>query len=283
MKMIALLAGVLICSASAQELNRFQRIGLGEGLYHEPVFVPPPAPPNPEWEKLSPLIIGVPGLKSSRPWAEVIGAYFQPSLFIRVGETTQDLRPLLARSRGELSGTLDAAEWREVRGTVTQVLPEGLLLHEGDNTTATYLEGKFEKPPVDRQTVGPYFARRVGVYQYRTVLGGSNTVPHYALGEIDQAAFTNAVARLNAGLAAIRTREAEQQTARLASAEVKALEFQIQRAAAGSASAQYDLAVRYLEGKGVAQDKEKALELLRKSAAQGHGPARKKIEEIEGK
>lgn len=61
----------------------------------------------------------------------------------------------------------------------------------------------------------------------------------------------------------------------------KLLEWQHQRAAQGSATAQYDLGLRYLEGKGVAKDEVEALRLLRAAAAQGHTQASDKLKVLE--
>jgi TPR repeat protein len=59
----------------------------------------------------------------------------------------------------------------------------------------------------------------------------------------------------------------------------KTVEFQKKRAAEGSPTAQYDLGLRYLTGDGVEQNKELARQWLEASAAQGHAPAKRKLEE----
>jgi TPR repeat protein len=61
------------------------------------------------------------------------------------------------------------------------------------------------------------------------------------------------------------------------------LEFQQKRAAEGSASAQFDLAMRYLSGDGVEMNEATARSWLRKAAAGGNGQAAKKLKELEGK
>jgi TPR repeat protein len=58
--------------------------------------------------------------------------------------------------------------------------------------------------------------------------------------------------------------------------------FQKERAAAGKASFQYDLGVRYLEADGVEQDLEAARKWLSAAANQGHDQARQKLRQLEG-
>jgi TPR repeat protein len=66
----------------------------------------------------------------------------------------------------------------------------------------------------------------------------------------------------------------------LQASDKKALEFQKQRAQAGSASAQYDLGMRYLNGNGVEKNLDEAKQWFEKSAAQGNSMATKKLEEL---
>lgn len=63
--------------------------------------------------------------------------------------------------------------------------------------------------------------------------------------------------------------------------ERRRLEFEIQCAERGLPSFQFSLAGRYLQGNGVRQDPEKALELLRRAAAQNHDQARRVLEEYD--
>ncbi|MDA7916284.1 SEL1-like repeat protein [Verrucomicrobia bacterium] len=60
----------------------------------------------------------------------------------------------------------------------------------------------------------------------------------------------------------------------------KVVEHQIQRAADGSASAQYDLAMRHLTGDGVDFNIDKAMNLLRESAGQDYTKSTKKLEQL---
>ncbi len=62
----------------------------------------------------------------------------------------------------------------------------------------------------------------------------------------------------------------------------KTIESQKTRAEAGSASAQYDLGVRYLDGNGVEKNLELAKKWLELSAKQGNSQAAKKLENFPG-
>jgi len=55
---------------------------------------------------------------------------------------------------------------------------------------------------------------------------------------------------------------------------------QKKRAEEGSVISQYDLGVRYLEGDGVHQNKQKALHWLRRSAAGNYTPAKNKLAKL---
>jgi hypothetical protein len=63
----------------------------------------------------------------------------------------------------------------------------------------------------------------------------------------------------------------------------KVLEFQQKRAAEGSASAQFDLALRYLSGDGVERNEATARSWLLKAAAGGNSQATKKLQELDRK
>ena len=62
--------------------------------------------------------------------------------------------------------------------------------------------------------------------------------------------------------------------------EVKQFEFYKRRAEEGSDDAQFQLGLRYLEGKGTDPSEKLAREWLAKSAKQGHGQAKKKLDEL---
>lgn len=63
----------------------------------------------------------------------------------------------------------------------------------------------------------------------------------------------------------------------------KTLEFQMKRAEAGAAHAQYDLGVRYLKGDGVEKNLDTARKWLAAAARNGNNQAVKKLEEMNPK
>jgi hypothetical protein len=65
--------------------------------------------------------------------------------------------------------------------------------------------------------------------------------------------------------------------AQRAQTEATVIAWQIKQAAAGYASAQYDLGVRYLTGNGVEKDLDKAISLLESAAKQNHSLAQKRL------
>ncbi len=82
-------------------------------------------------------------------------------------------------------------------------------------------------------------------------------------------------------------RATEEQAARVAQEQVKKEDvqkrlfaFRLKRANDGAAEAQYDLALQYLTGQGVARDITAAKDWLQKAAAQGHKKAQKQLESL---
>jgi TPR repeat protein len=65
--------------------------------------------------------------------------------------------------------------------------------------------------------------------------------------------------------------------AQKAETDAKVIAWQIKQSAAGFASAQYDLGVRYLTGTGVEKDLDKAISLLESAAKQNHSLAQKRL------
>jgi len=63
--------------------------------------------------------------------------------------------------------------------------------------------------------------------------------------------------------------------------ERKVLEFQKQQAEKGSGYAQYEMGLRYLEGRGVEQDTAKGREWLEKAAQNGNSDAQRKLKALE--
>jgi len=82
--------------------------------------------------------------------------------------------------------------------------------------------------------------------------------------------------------AVVPTQPADPQKAKAEkeAAAKRVVEFQKKRAEAGSATAQYDLAMRYLNGDGVEKDLALAKKWLEAAAKNGHTLAPKKLEEL---
>ncbi len=84
-----------------------------------------------------------------------------------------------------------------------------------------------------------------------------------------------AVARPPAPVDPVKAQAAKEEATR------KTIEFQKKRAAEGSATAQYDLGMRYLKGDGVEKDEAKGRELLETSAKNENSQAIKKLKELD--
>lgn len=237
---------------------------------------------NAEVEKLSSLIIGVPGLRDPRPTELVMKHYMKVGFFRKVEGVTYDLRSFEASRRpnsfvGRRPPQLD--DWGTVSGKVISVTSEGVLLLKLNNSVI-FVTGALPGEPVDGRYFWDIYAKHTGAYQYTSVAGALKTVPLYDCGTEDYDAFQKAFDILTKGAIAFKEAEHKALTEKLSAADVKALEFQVKRAQEGSASAQYDLGIRYLDGKGVERNEDKALEWLKKSAAQDNIPAKQKLKEL---
>lgn len=241
----------------------------------------------------SDLLIGRSGLETKRKWKELESYYISP-IYFRIHEgQAYDLRPVVALYRGELKTSSPELtslflKWKQVRGKVISTIDGGVIVYDRfDQTAFLEMPSSLSEVYVDGKNVNAV-AAKVGIYQYTSVTGALRTVDRYAYGQLDHAAYDAAVEKVDRAVAKReqRIKEAHAEAAaqkqnRLNEADRKALEFQIKRAESGSASAQYDLALRYLEGKGVEVDTAKARLWLQKSAAQDYGPAKKKLLELE--
>ena len=77
---------------------------------------------------------------------------------------------------------------------------------------------------------------------------------------------------------AIKKEELARELAQNDPTAVRLYLFRLKRANGGAAEAQYDLALQYLTGQGVARDVAAAKDWLQKAAAQGHKIAQKQLE-----
>ncbi len=214
--------------------------------------------------------------------------------FRKVDGIIYDIRPQVVyfEHRG---GSNLMPEWRPIVGEVIQILDDGLLVRAeelhgivGDERNV-FLRNY---PGQDSLTDGKYvvaLARRADRYQYTTVGGGRATVEAWDYGKIpsenELATFREQDAKKSRELATRRAEamarvQAERERKRV-EADIKVLEYQQKRAAEGSAQAQYDLALRYLIGAGVATNKLEAQRLLKLSADQDFAPAKQKLRELQ--
>lgn len=234
-------------------------------------------------ENLSSLLIGMPGLRESRRMDEVIHSYMQPAMFRTLNGESFDLRALAAQHQvGRFTGVLPVtlAGWEIISGDLIDISSEGALLQVSNRVI--YVTGKLSPKPNDgKKTYHNLFLKLNGTHQVYLANGGTMMIPRYDQGQPDEKAYTTAVERLIKEVNALREAEEKRATAKRIIVDERTLAFQKQQAEAGSGQAQYALAIRYLEGKGVERDEKLAVEWLKKSAALDFGPAKRKLEELE--
>jgi TPR repeat protein len=97
-----------------------------------------------------------------------------------------------------------------------------------------------------------------------------------AIRQMEQSQWSNHIAMTKAVLAAENARPKEDP----AKVDKRVVEFLQYRVDHGSADARYDLAQRYLAGKGVEKDDAKARQLLKEAADQGHADSVKLLKKL---
>lgn len=276
------LAGFFIpCEAATSDVESFSLVEIEDNPVEDDVF------------DLSDLLIGCAGLQTRQSWEDLKSFYVRPVYFRRYNGKSYDLRPAVAYNNRELAAssptlTALAKEWAYIRGEVISVTSEGVLVYTSKERSVFLVMPKSVRDLyVDGSSIKT-LGVKIGTYQYTSVDKAFRTVEKFTYGELDPLAFTiaaekvdRAVVKWGQRLEEYKAVVAEEKQLKLNEADRKALEFQIKRAESGSASAQYDLAVRYLEGKNVEPDEAKAKLWLQKSAAQDYGPAKKKLQELE--
>ena len=209
------------------------------------------------------------------------------------GNDIYDLRP--ARPMFE-SGEVHANGFHLLAGKVISVASDGLLVSldtkVGFRPQAVFL---YRAPFRDSVVDGEAFAaigRMMKPYTYTSASGARSTVESYDCGEAPEKKW---IEQLNARAKAEadKIELARQMTARdyeLAKKEAKArrdMEADAKvvsayrvRADSGDADAQYELALRYLSGKGVAKDYDAGTKLLEQASKQGHKKAAEKLKTL---
>jgi hypothetical protein len=214
---------------------------------------------------------------------EVIHTYMQPALFRTLNGESFDLRPLAAHNQaGKFIGIYPVAlnGWEVITGDLIDTSNEGALLQVSNRVI--YVTGKLPPKPNDgKKTYHNLFLKLNGTHQVYLANGGTMQVARYDQGEPDEKAYKAAIERLIKEVNALRETEEKRANTKRIIVDERTLAFQKQQAEAGSGQAQYALAIRYLEGKGVERDEKRAVEWLKKSAAQDFGPAKRKLEELE--
>jgi hypothetical protein len=180
------------------------------------------------------------------------------------------------------------ADWYRIQGKVLSVSTEGILVSAKDLGDEPLFLKNYprESALVDGSSIKT-LAMLVGRYSYSSAGGAAKTVRMFDYGKVDEAGWLQArrnaerkQAELAAKLEEARILQQRVKEQKLIEADKKALEFQKQQAARGNANAQYDLGLRYLEGRGLAKDTDEGTKLLRAAAKGGSTLAEKKLSEL---
>jgi len=116
-------------------------------------------------------------------------------------------------------------------------------------------------------------AKEVGVMDYKTVLGATKTIRVFDVGR--EVGAPEKRESLEAMLA--RTGREIRDRPALQKAESNRVAFAWQQATNGQASGEYDLGLRFLEGRGVEKDERQARIWLEKAAGKGHTYAKRAL------
>lgn len=119
------------------------------------------------------------------------------------------------------------------------------------------------------------FAKYVGDIEYTTVLGAKKTVRSFDYGKPVEGPPEPPVLPPMV----IKSKERLAQEAKV---EANRLKFTLSQATNGVASAQYELGLRYLEGRGVEKDELAARSWLEKAAGKGHTYAKRALANLPG-
>lgn len=241
-----------------------------------------------EWSE---VIIGAPGLKGGRSLQELMEDYVWANdfYFRKIDGKSYDLRLVGAYWNSETTNSSVNTSWQLIIGKCIAKTSDGLTIVKGSSTGAS-LAIAGNAIPYDEGDEIRTLGLLAGNYQYRDKQGNERTIAKLHYGEPDWEAYWAAKRKLEMVQHRIEQQiydsyddPKNRKRGKLSGSERKAIEFQITRAEAGSAMAQYDLGVRYLKGNGLPLDENKAQGFLLKSANQGHGPAKAKLKEIEAR
>lgn len=228
------------------------------------------------WRKLLAFILV---LSTTWSFGQPFGSYDR---LRKVDGKWVDLAPLwsfYANERNNVRVPSMDQPWRRIHCELLQVLDEGLLVSNMLNRGETLLVRNYPRWQTmqkgRRFTVDGY---RAGTHSYVTVLGDRSTVSVLDYGLLPTAEELQERQRASAIEQSRRVSQTKAQTGvKLVEAQMRIVEFQKKRAAEGSDTAQYELALRYLTGTGVDSDAQHGLRLLEAAAAQGHSKAQEQL------
>lgn len=224
-------------------------------------------------------------LRAEYRWGVFVEAFNTP--YRKIGDQVVDLTPLFAWHRSKTHYERPLRDWKFIAGYIASVPTNGVLvrvdasMREAPDLDMVWVRNyPLQRHCVDGDRIA-VLARETGRHQYRSAIGALMTVPLYDWGlrlTPEEEQIADSLRRVNVDkVLSTYDKAIEQRARQKAAADVKAVAHQQQRAAAGSAQAQYDLAVRYLTGAGVDQNIEEARRFLNLSAAQDFGLARQKL------
>lgn len=182
---------------------------------------------------------------------------------------------------GQTCNVFKADDWYLVTGRVIQC-KDGTVLVSGNVTRRTssgdevgwqeitYMVknlpwGLIDDDKVPSQT----YALHVGSTEYTTVLGAKKTVRTFDYGQAGEAPKPEVYIPI-----IIKTPAQLEEEKKI---DANRLKFTLSQATNGVASAQYDLAMRYLEGRGVEKDESTARAWLEKAASKNHAYAKRAL------
>lgn len=177
-------------------------------------------------------------------------------------------RGLQHRLVNGVTNNLNDPGWEEIKGTVLQNVPGGMMVNVGYTGERIYVQ----RAPVTADDLAvSVWAKDTGeLYSYNTVGGSSKSIRKFDCGIAVTAAPPVYVER------PLRPLSEDEKRAR----DERVLKYQIEQAEKGLPSFQFIMGKRYQTGNGVPRDVKMAREFFQKSAAQGDTDAKTALKEL---
>ena len=207
--------------------------------------------------------------------------------------TVIDLHPLSQAINAGVTEFYD--NWRLLGGTVARQTDEGLYLRLDERYFGRRrLVFVNHFPRVNGLAAGDnlgVLAKLAGIHNYKPENGAEERIENYEFGNLPSDRMIDLVkdeakkreARIKHAMLQQAKKEEEkksqQEAQKKRERDARVIAFLRKRVETGSASAQYSLGLRYLEGDGVPQDRNEGVRLLKESAKQGYVRAKKKIKD----